>query len=410
MVCDAGGGTVDLIAYELQSKKPFSIVPLTYPSSVFAGATEIDRAYFRFLQRVLEPFGTDPDTLGVGGHYSLSAVAENLLRRFTEFKHAFGQEGERTVTIVLPRDCRVQRSEWAQSKVKNGILQIDPEDMEEMFKESVDQILVYIQKQVAQVKVKRRDVTHIFMSGGYSESPYLFRRVRDWARRKAIEVERGYEGWGAVVSGAVLKAAGLGAEAPLSIKLCPRSYGITVSQQYAAHLEQVDGDLFKDKLQGHTMAKNQIVWLARKGDLIPAGEPITASYDLTCNFTSSDVSSGKVTRVSLVASSDDDPPTRLGAVNRGECLLPVPLFRAGPNLYHHQHTANKADAAQDQVIDLDFKYAKIPEGERKSQKRASSKLLTYYSTPVKFELQIDSQVRAKVTCGGEEMVGKNEKL
>jgi hypothetical protein len=82
-----------------------------------------------------------------------------------------------------------------------------------MFKPSVDKILTFIARQVAQVNAKRKDVTvryllslairsdtkrhpisqHIFMSGGFSDSPYLFKQVQDWAKMKAIEVERGDE-------------------------------------------------------------------------------------------------------------------------------------------------------------------------------------------------------------------------
>jgi len=32
---------------------------------------------------------------------------------------------------------------------------------------------------------------HIFITGGFSVNPYLFRKVKEWAKKKTIEVERG---------------------------------------------------------------------------------------------------------------------------------------------------------------------------------------------------------------------------
>jgi hypothetical protein len=118
-----------------------------------------------------------------------------------------------------------------------------------------------------------------------------------------------------------MKGAALGSTQPPAIRVCPRSYGITLTQKFAAHLPHDENDMFRDKLHGQTMAKNQIVWLIRKGDLVPANGAITAEYNLTCNFTSSDVSGNKYTRVSLVASTADDRVTRLADVNTGMGFL-----------------------------------------------------------------------------------------
>ncbi len=126
--------------------------------------------------------------------------------------------------------------------------------------------------------------------------------------------------WGAVVMGSVLKGAGVGAAALPTVGVCPRSYGITLSQKFAAHLMHGEGDVFTDKLHGSAMARNQIVWLVRKGDLIPPGGPIVATYNLACNFTNTDIAHNMLTRVSLVASDSDERATRLSDLVDGTCF------------------------------------------------------------------------------------------
>ena len=85
----------------------------------------IDRAFFTYLQNILE---LDDDLAGVGdgGHFVISAMANNVLQRFIHVKHLFGGEGETNGDIQLTRDWdkRVVDSPKAKSKVKGGVLRL----------------------------------------------------------------------------------------------------------------------------------------------------------------------------------------------------------------------------------------------------------------------------------------------
>jgi hypothetical protein len=381
VVCDAGVRTVDLLSYETKSKNPFEIAPLTFPASVYAGELQIDRAYLQYLSTIIDGVDDHPCDLRVDSHHVLGPISENLLRRFIPVKRGFGSERGRC-QIPLPRGCATKPCPEAQAKVKNRTLLLTDDDIEGIFRPSVDEILNHIAKQVAQVKAKRKEVTHVFMSGEFSDSPYLFKKVQDWARMKAIEVERGDEICAAVVSGAVLMGAGLVSSQLPVIRVCPRSYGITLFQKVAAYMPHGESDKFRDKLHGHTMAKNQIVWLVRKGDLIPADGAITAEYSLICNFTSSDARAKKYMRVSLVASTIEDTATRLADLNPGA----------------------------EEVIHLDYNCSSIPNSERIKQKKSNSMFYSYYGAPTKVELVVDSRVSMKVLCGGQVMVQNETSL
>jgi hypothetical protein len=115
--------------------------------------------------------------------------------------------------------------------------------------------------------------------------------------------------WGAVVRGAVLKGVGLGSSMAEHVKICPRHYGVCVSERFTQHLH-LDEETVVDRLQGYVMVTEQFVWLVRKGDLIPSDEPITATYDVYCVFESRDITSKRVVRISFVASAADEPPSK----------------------------------------------------------------------------------------------------
>jgi hypothetical protein len=184
-----------------------------------------------------------------------------------------------------------------------------------------------------------------------------------------------------VVRGAVLKAAGIGAGMPGIVRTCPRSYGYTAEQQYTDYLGHEEDELNENKLTGRTMAANQVFWQVRKGDLIPASEPIATSVELSVPFETSEEQMGRCCRVSFVATKSDECPSRLSDL---------------PN--------------DEEIIHMDFKFSAIPESERRKLRKANSRFIHYNKASFKFELKVDSRVEIKVTAGDKVLVEKSTSL
>lgn len=207
------------------------------------------------------------------------------------------------------------------------------------------------------------------MSGGFADSPYLTRRVTEWARMSNIEVEKGDDGWGAVVRGAVLKGAGLGStRPPAPIRFCPRSYGISILRTHHDKLPATELNLKNN---------NRILWLVRKGDYIPDGEPVETSHEVLCRWRRSEASAGWQVRVEFVATPADKFP---------ESILDVP--------------------STDERIVLLAKYKELPED---ACKRVPGS--RYYEALVKVGLRVrGSGPKIKLTCGGKELDHKSTGL
>lgn len=219
----------------------------------------------------------------------------------------------------------------------------DSDDMKDMFKESVDGTLDLIEQQIAQVESKRlrvqvgitwRIVSHrvakqdrqsiqtIFLSGGFSESKYLFRKVQKLCTGRSFKLFHGPDrhftrypsvsrftrtnhthSWTAVAKGGTLMGLQLGCELPPLCHKCPVHVGALLSERFKeyAHLsEQRYTDTFDDELR----AKDNIKWFISKGDLIAPDEPIKKRLRLVTKMSQAGHRPGSLT---IVTSTDSDP-------------------------------------------------------------------------------------------------------
>jgi hypothetical protein len=121
--------------------------------------------------------------------------------------------------------------------------------------------------------------------------------------------------WSAVVQGAVLfgmeKA---NRQTQATVKPCPRSYGVSVSRAYSKRLCS-DQDKETSAITNQTLAKGQLIWLIRKGDMLQLSKPRIFQEELYCHFVE-----GQQRYVSLPIYEylDDDLPMRFENAHEGE--------------------------------------------------------------------------------------------
>lgn len=147
-----------------------------------------------------------------------------------------------------------------------------------------------------------------------------------------VEVKRGDDCWIAVAKGAIIKSLGVYTKPPLVVKSCPRHYGIKVRKQYASYENHEQKDLDVDP-DGKEWALDQLRWYVQKGDGLFPGKPLVATYNCSFSMKASEYDRirGKgrsqglssVTReIVFIASSRDQPPMRLDAVDQGMATNP----------------------------------------------------------------------------------------
>jgi hypothetical protein len=114
---------------------------------------------------------------------------------------------------------------------------------------------------------------------------------------------------------------GIGMDAAVSARPCPRHYGICASQMYADWRHSRE-EAVKDRFHGRQVVPDQLIWIIRKGDVILPGEPIASTISVECRFTSRHLDSGENMRVTFVTSTSENPPSNMSSLPRGTAYLP----------------------------------------------------------------------------------------
>ena len=98
---------------------------------------------------------------------------------------------------------------------------------------------------------------------------------------------------------------------------CPRSYGVSVSEPFSEtrHRHQ---DLVVDPYTKAAMAKEQLMWLIKKGDLILSDDPKVVNQQFTKSFLETDLRKGQLP---IYAYDNDDIPERSFNSQNGKLIF-----------------------------------------------------------------------------------------
>lgn len=124
--------------------------------------------------------------------------------------------------------------------------------------------------------------------------------------------------WSAVIRGAVLSGMEKTSRLDqMTVQMCARSFGISIASSFSRRMHD-SRDVYTNPITGQVQAKGQIMWLARKGDLLLPREPRTIEHTLHWNFLE-----GKARHVSLPIFQypDDDLPDRYETAHEGTIIF-----------------------------------------------------------------------------------------
>ncbi|EOA92058.1 uncharacterized protein SETTUDRAFT_86462 [Exserohilum turcica Et28A] len=302
IVCDMGGGTVDLIAYRVASVQPTVIEEATVGNGAQCGGSFIDRAFLQWLELRL---GTD-DFIKIAGcrseelpRTSLNRKAAKLLQDFTmEVKSGFS--GTQTNYLLLPNPLSAIDDDEKRG-ISDGDLKITAGDTRAMFDSSIFQTYELIQEQIKRARESNIKIKYLFLVGGFSESPYMFSKIKSFVEKQEIQAIRPLYAWSAVVRGAVTKGIEQGSGAILKRK-SRRHYGTSYSSRFNKRVHN-KADMYVDEYDGQRWARNQMSWLIQRGQDMHASDATHAAVEIVSNWWS-------IYHVATLTSDLSDLPTK----------------------------------------------------------------------------------------------------
>ncbi|KAJ0287318.1 hypothetical protein Brms1b_003743 [Colletotrichum noveboracense] len=275
IVCDAGGGTVDLISYEILSMEPFVVREAVEGDGDLCGGVFLDEAFIELIKTKVTPeaWGNVPKN---EAKKLLNDDWENGIK--TGF---YGQSDE--FSFGLPSECRVPgTSQRGVKRKKNLILSRD--DLLTVFDPVIDQTADLVQKQIGAVLKKTdKKPKKIILVGGFGRCIYLRTRLQEIIGR-GIEILQGSgnKPWSAISRGAVisgLTARNLAPDLSVGItsRISRRSYGIMHSTPFKFGVHDPK-DKYWCTSEHNWKARNQMKWFLEQGTDVSIDDPVSKDF------------------------------------------------------------------------------------------------------------------------------------
>lgn len=311
IILDAGGGTVDLITYQVVNLQPLKFKEIVPGTGALCGSAMLNLRFETFVsnrlgaQRFQKLQREKPRAWAVAHEFFENYVKRN----FTPSKNVHGlDEDEFAIPFPgIPDDTA--------ARLESGFLLVTSAEIAEIFRPILQKIIALVEHQRVQAFNAGAPAKGVIMVGGFCQSPYLYsclkQRFTDGIDlppqyREAgqddfdmeLDVPPSYDqvvmysrstlptrpssnlpltilqpanAWTAVVRGAVLR--GLENKDLVSSRKARRYYGTVVAQPWDARIHDPKDKFWDDLLEGW-YADNQMMWFVKKGETIRAGQAI----------------------------------------------------------------------------------------------------------------------------------------
>ncbi|CAH0022627.1 unnamed protein product, partial [Clonostachys rhizophaga] len=326
MVCDCGGGTVDITSYEIQRTHPtLKLREVAVGAAGKCGGTFVDRNFFKLM---VERFGEAFTSLGADQIGPASSFMDQFELKKKDFSMKNPSKRPHRLILPMPSLQLTPEIQKYYEKRSSSVL-LRPEDFKILFDPVIDKIEKLVQDQVSEVERREgSSISTIILVGGFGSSPYLNERLESWCKQRRIRLKLPWtDGWSAIVRGSVLR----GLEGSIvKEKKCRRHYGYTLSHRYNPSLHAGYNKLKRfthyDRFSKADYLSGFMNWSIGKGTVIHSSTEIDGQIYFQVSECS--LFHGRMTLYSC--SLDDGPPTiesdRIEEVGRVRYSIPLDLL------------------------------------------------------------------------------------
>ncbi|GBC10503.1 hypothetical protein RclHR1_00970004 [Rhizophagus clarus] len=267
MVVDCGGGTVDLTTLTLLGNKELG--EITERTGDFCGSTYIDKEFINFLRKKL---GNDAIKQLMENHYGqFQYMVQNFFCQKVKLPFTGNREDYDTYELDIERVAPIlityvgkeireimEENEW--------IIDIRFEDIKAMFDPVIDRIIGLIRSQLSNVQ----DCSAIFLAGGFSESEYLQKRIKQEFQHVVKNIRVSTIPIAAISRGAVMYGLSLKNDNVISTRILKYTYGIEVVNYW------MEGDPISRRLHNGRIVRFHC--LARRGTQVETNQKVTTFF------------------------------------------------------------------------------------------------------------------------------------
>ncbi|XXG97656.1 hypothetical protein Hte_003963 [Hypoxylon texense] len=198
VICDAGGGTVDLVSYAITSLDPFLVKALTRPTGGPFGSIMLNKSFEQYIEQLV----------GKDAFLELRTTPSyrQAMRTFDAFwKPSFVGQNDNDIYVSFAHANL--RDNKAKGLFQNTMT-ITGKDMLDIFSPIAQEIAILVKNQVHEAELQRyRGTRHngvkaVFLVGGFGASTFLREEIR--GLNPEVEVIQPHGAWSAIAKGAVM--------------------------------------------------------------------------------------------------------------------------------------------------------------------------------------------------------------
>ncbi|KAI5794264.1 hypothetical protein DFH27DRAFT_502696 [Peziza echinospora] len=270
VIADCGGGTVDLITYEITKTEPvLELRECASGNGGFCGSTSLNRRFEQLVQsRLGKAYVLYYDSLKVRTRWAILNHFDRYLK--TSFKDGPAATEDDEIKYFCP--LAGERDD-IEKGIRGGYLVVSKEEMKNVFIPSFQEIEKLIMEQVASAEKKTNClVTGVLLVGGFGSSEYLYSYLASRIHSSSgnvIKILQPPDAWTAIVNGAVVDSVAYHNNFHIVTSRIARfSYGLRISLPFIPgyHPER---RRFYCKFTGRCLCSHRMEWLVKKGMEIP---------------------------------------------------------------------------------------------------------------------------------------------
>ncbi|KAK9451645.1 uncharacterized protein V1518DRAFT_389589 [Limtongia smithiae] len=196
LIVDCGGGTVDLVTYEIEDTSPFAVRECTVPTGDACGATRVVEEFsalaFEKINR-LPLAGPDAQKVKQKCYERCIADFDNRIKK------GFANKPGKDWLIELGMEIECEEAD-----VIEGRMLFTNEEIVSAFRQAVELIVHLVKEQINLVEKNRKQIEAILLVGGFGASQYLFDYIKNQIPPKyCTKLVRPPDSVAAIVQGAV---------------------------------------------------------------------------------------------------------------------------------------------------------------------------------------------------------------
>ncbi|KAJ5176311.1 uncharacterized protein N7482_002188 [Penicillium canariense] len=272
LICDCGGGTVDIVTYLIKQVRPdLRFEELLVGTGDKCGSTYIDREFHKWM---LKMFGEGFEKI----KFEKKGPGSRFMKDFEGHKRDFGamNHSDQTfeVELVIP-------GAWdsAHYDSENSMVLFGRSEMESFFKPVTDQIEALLTKQVRQLREKSRaSIKKVVLVGGFGDSRHLESILRNWCGRQGIDLLCPENPQASIVKGAALR--GLNGIRPEK-RLCRLHYGFKIDTPFRENFDPESRAYIWPWDGRSKYCHDRMRWLIEKVFQVPSSSPDFLLYSRT---------------------------------------------------------------------------------------------------------------------------------